>query len=163
MTRRMACSLTIDAVREQRKTVTRRHVDTWRTLTAGDELVLVERGMGIPKGGRQVLLARVRVTDVRVEPLTDVDADDLLREGITDMGVLAFSCWWAQGHGHGAAWSPEQLAGIRCRRIAWEYLTAPQATCPHPRSVNLRNSLGHVVPGWWVCQACLREWPGPSY
>lgn len=163
MTRRMACSLTIDAVREQRKTVTRRHVDTWRTLTAGDELVLVERGMGIPKGGRQVLLARVRVTDVRVEPLIDVDADDLLREGITDMGVLAFSCWWAQGHGHGAAWSPEQLAGITCRRIAWEYLTAPQATCPHPLLEPLRRADRTIVLGWWSCMHCLSELPGPSY
>lgn len=32
MSRRMSCSMTIDAVRNRTKTVTRRHVNTWRTL-----------------------------------------------------------------------------------------------------------------------------------
>lgn len=65
MARRMSCSLTIDAVRERRKTVTRRQVDTWTTLKAGDCLTLIEKGMGLPKGAKQVVLAEVEVTGRR--------------------------------------------------------------------------------------------------
>lgn len=50
MPRRMSCSMTVDAVRDRSKTVTRRHVDTWRDLKPGDRLVLIEKGMGLPKG-----------------------------------------------------------------------------------------------------------------
>lgn len=82
MPRRMSCSLTIDAVKERRKTVTRRHVDTWQTLKAGDRLTLIEKGMGLRKGEHQVVLAEVEVVDVAVEPVDDVDAADVEREGL---------------------------------------------------------------------------------
>lgn len=41
MTRRMSVSMTLDAVRDRTKTVTRRHVDTWQNL--GHPLGLVCR------------------------------------------------------------------------------------------------------------------------
>ena len=48
MPRRMSCSMTVPAVRDRTKTVTRRHVDTWRDLAPGDRVVLIEKGMGLP-------------------------------------------------------------------------------------------------------------------
>lgn len=72
MPRRMSCSMTIDAVRDRTKEVTRRHPDTWATLAPGDTLTLIEKGMGLPKGAKQVVLAEVEVVDVRLEPISDV-------------------------------------------------------------------------------------------
>lgn len=68
----MSCSMTIDAVRARTKTVTRRHIDTWRNLRAGDRLTLIEKGMGLAKGERQVVLAEVEI----VERLTAAARDD---------------------------------------------------------------------------------------
>lgn len=69
MSRRMSVSLTLDAVRDRSKTVTRRHVDTWKQLQAGDRLTLIEKGMGLPKGSKQVVVDEVEVVAVDVETL----------------------------------------------------------------------------------------------
>lgn len=124
MPRRMSCSMTVDAVRERRKTVTRRHVDTWTTLEPGDRLTLIEKGMGLARGERQVVLAEVEVIDVRVELLTEVwrEPDAMEREGIDDMSPNLFAYWWAKSHGHRHARTPDDLANIVCRRIEWRYL-----------------------------------------
>lgn len=45
MPRRMSVSMTLDAVRNRTKTVTRRHVDTWKTLQPGERL-LARQGWG---------------------------------------------------------------------------------------------------------------------
>jgi hypothetical protein len=129
--KRMACSLTIDAVRERRKTVTRRHVDTWKTLAAGDRLLLIEKGMGLPAGSHQVVLAEVEIIDVRVEPLIrlwksrEYGDDELEREGIDTMSPNLFAYWWAESHGYGkinvTLRCPADLAPIMCRRIEWRY------------------------------------------
>ena len=85
MPRRMSCSMTIDAVRDRSKTVTRRHVNTWTTLTPGDRLVLIEKGMGLPKGATQVILAEVEIVSVRVESILKVDQAEVEREGMAGM------------------------------------------------------------------------------
>ena len=54
--RYMSFMLTKRQFKERTKTVTRRHVDTWQTLKPGDRLTLIEKGMGLPKGARQVVL-----------------------------------------------------------------------------------------------------------
>lgn len=120
----MSCSMTIDAVRERRKTVTRRHVDTWRNLKPGDRLTLIEKGMGLPKGARQVVLAEVEVVDVRVEQLVEVwrEHGALEREGIDDMSPNLFAYWWARNHGYRDRRTPADLEPILCRRIEWRYL-----------------------------------------
>ena len=64
MPRRMSCSITVDAVRARTKTVTRRHASTWATLKPGDRLTLIEKGMGLKRGEKQVVLAEVEVEDV---------------------------------------------------------------------------------------------------
>ena len=120
----MSVSMTLEAVRDRRKTVTRRHVDTWKTLEVGDRLTLIEKGMGLPKGATQVVVAEVEVVDVRVEGLVDVwdEAGALAAEGIDGMSPNRFAYWWAEGHGYRGATCPEDLASIDCRRIEWRYL-----------------------------------------
>lgn len=129
MSRRMSVSMTLDAVRNRTKTVTRRHVDTWRHLAAGDRLTLVEKGMGLPKGARQVAVAEVEVIDVRVEPLGLVDEAEVAAEGFAGGDPGLWRCWWASSHGYGIPAGmddPAEVLGwvddIECRRIEWRYL-----------------------------------------
>jgi hypothetical protein len=56
------------------KTVTRR-ID-WRKLKVGDVLCGVEKGQGLPRGGKVVRLGPIKVTEVRREPLRRM-LDDL--------------------------------------------------------------------------------------
>jgi hypothetical protein len=125
MSRRMSCSMTIDAVRSQTKTVTRRHVDTWKNLTVGDRLTLIEKGMGLPKGASQVVICEVEIVNVRVERLGRITADDVVREGLSEMTELEFMEFWAKGHGYGSP-SYTVLRSIPCRRIEWRYLAHPE-------------------------------------
>lgn len=132
MPRRMSCSMTVDAVRARTKTVTRRHVDTWGTLAPGDTLVLIEKGMGLPKGARQVVLATVEVVDVRVERLTLVNEHEITVEGFDpdEWTPEAWCWWWATGHGYrfpthtpaSTANVDSWLGSIRVRRIEWRYV-----------------------------------------
>lgn len=95
MSRRMSCSMTIDAVRDRTKTVTRRHVDTWTTLKPGDRLTLIEKGMGLPKDAKQVVLAEVEIVDVRVEFLRELvyEFNGCTAEGFPDYLLAScFSC-----------------------------------------------------------------------
>lgn len=125
----MSVSLTLDAVRARRKTVTRRRADTWTTLAAGDHLTLIEKGMGLPKGARQVVVAEVEVVDVRTEPLGLVDADEVALEGFPDDDPSLWRAWWASEHGYGIPAGiddPDDVLAwvdtIEVRRIEWRYL-----------------------------------------
>lgn len=114
MPRRMSCSMTIDAVRDRTKNVTRRHPDTWQRLAPGDRLTLIEKGMGLPKGAKQVVLADVEVVDVREEPISDVlrEPSATAAEGSPDMSPEEFVAFWRRSHG----------GADTCRRIEWRYL-----------------------------------------
>lgn len=125
MPRRMSCSMTVDAVRAHTKTVTRRHVDTWRTLKPGDRLTLIEKGMGLPKGTRQVVLAEVEIVDVRVEPIRSVTLDDVAAEGFAGWTVGEFRTFWLRGHGYPV--NAETEFHAPCRRIEWRYLDVAAA------------------------------------
>lgn len=121
MSRRMSCSMTIAAVRARTKTVTRRHVDTWTHRQPGDRLTLIEKGMGLPKGARQVVLAEVEVVDVRVEPLNRIGhegAAGTAAEGLPTMTPEQFAAFWLEAHGY--RWPT--TATQQCRRIEWRYL-----------------------------------------
>lgn len=119
MSRRMSCSLTIDAVRNRTKTVTRRHVDTWQTLNAGDRLTLVEKAMGLPKGARQVVLAEVEIVNVGTLPLSGLIPSEIVAEGFSlDVWTVGAWCdWWKLSHGYNRDDDPI------VRRIEWRYLT----------------------------------------
>ncbi len=125
----MSCSMTVDAVRARTKTVTRRHADTWTTLKAGDRLTLIEKGMGLAKGQKQVVLAEVEVVDVRVEPIRLMTSDvrygrqETRLEGLPEMTPDEFVAFWLKNHGHGDGLDEDGLPlRIQCRRIQWRYL-----------------------------------------
>ena len=123
MPRRMSVSLTLDAVRARTKTVTRRHPDTWQTLHPGDRLTLIEKGMGLPKGARQVVVAEVEVVDVRVEPIGMVSADEVTREGFGDLlSPWEFIRFWCESHHMPAPLHHWDSLEVLCRRIEWRYL-----------------------------------------
>ena len=127
MSRRMSCSMTVDAVRSRQKTVTRRHVDTWKTLKPGDRLTLIEKGMGLAKGERQVVLADVEVVSVRVEPITLLSSDirygrqEVTLEGFPDADPVEWVWWWSKSHGTLPACDTPPRS-VLCRRIEWRYL-----------------------------------------
>lgn len=133
--RRMSVALTLDAVRARTKTVTRRRSDTWHTLRPGDRLALIEKGMGLPKGATQVIVAEVEVVDVRVEPLASIGWGDIKAEGLWDRASAPmhaartddafptpkqwFVAFWLAGHGYPADADPRL---VPVRRIEWRYL-----------------------------------------
>jgi len=116
----MSCSMTVEAVRDESKTVTRRHVDTWKTLKQGDRLTLIEKGMGLPKGSKQVVLAEVEIVMVSVETLRAVNEAECRREGLPEMSPEEFRLFWAVSHGY--ARPKTGLWNVPCRRIQWRYL-----------------------------------------
>lgn len=126
----MSCSMTVDAVRDHTKTVTRRHVDTWRNLKAGDQLTLIEKGMGLPKGAKQVVLAEVEIVSVRVEAIglvrhcfADFDCHlEVAREGMRHLSPSEFITMWLRGHGYSARVNDARRGDTPCRRIEWRYL-----------------------------------------
>ncbi len=113
--------MTIDAVRDRSKTVTRRNVDTWKNLQPGDRLTLIEKGMGLPKGAKQVVLAEVEIVGVSVQRLERVlyEIGATQREGLPDMSPAEFIRFWMAGHGYRSTLDPHD---VPCRRIEWRYL-----------------------------------------
>jgi len=131
MTRRMSCSMTVPAVRARTKTVTRRHVDTWKNLKVGDRLTLIEKGMGLPKGAHQVVLAEVEIIDVRVEVLALVVLDgELGREGLPHLSGAEFVDMWVRGHGYASVTDGLARLSLPCRRIEWRFLDDQEGTTP---------------------------------
>lgn len=125
--RRMSCALTIPQVVARTKTVTRRAVDTWVTLSVGDELALIEKGMGLPKGSQQVILAHVVVTSVRVEPIGLLASDvrygrqEVALEGFAGYDPAAWAEWWCQSHHVDWVDDQDRWGRALCRRIEWRY------------------------------------------
>ena len=117
--KRMAFSLTIEAIEKQTKTVTRRPAETWRTLKVGDRLVAVDKVMGLKKGQSPRILGVIRVTDVRVEPLLLITPEDCIREGFPDKTPAQF-VWMLADH-YGLAIGTAEDMDVR--RIEFEYLT----------------------------------------
>lgn len=94
MPRLMSVALTEQAVRERRKTVTRRL--GWVGLVhPGDRLTLSPKVMGRRKGEPLVRICDVDVTDVRRERLDAITAEDVAREGFpgwTPAQFVEFFC-----------------------------------------------------------------------
>ena len=153
MTRRMSCAMTVDAVRDRTKTVTRRHVDTWKTLKPGDRLTLIEKGMGLAKGEKQVVLAEVEVVSVRLEPIWLMTSDvrygrqECAIEGFPEMTPEQFVGFWLKGHGyHGSCRDADGMPyHIECHRIERRYLNnAHQCDQDHCCRSCGRHSMPHV-------------------
>lgn len=128
----MACSLTIDQVRDRTKTETRRTTWTWVGLKPGDRLTLIEKGMGLKKGQKQVVLAEVEVISNDRVHLRDIDEAGCAAEGFPHMTPDEFVAFWLKSHdlfiGSLMALKPSGAppwpvsAEVYCRRIRWRYL-----------------------------------------
>lgn len=123
MSRLMSVTLTEAAVRERRKTVTRRL--GWAFLQPGDRLTLCRKVMGRRrKDGTVEPLVRicdVEVVSARREQLDAITDDDVAREGfggrLTAAGFVAFFC-------HEMKCQPD----TEVNRIEWRYLDSPEAS-----------------------------------
>lgn len=86
--RRMSFSMTEEALLAGRKTVTRRL--GWKNLKPGDQLLAVDKAMGLKKGEKSRVLGTVTVVAVRRERLDAIDNEDVLREGFRGMAAHEF-------------------------------------------------------------------------
>jgi len=105
--------MTVDQVLAHTKTETRRQPTTWSTLRPGDQLTLVEKGMGLKKGEQQRVLADVEVVRNQLADLWDMTPADVTAEGFPDLTVEAFIEWWLIAH---------QTGDTAVRVIKWRYL-----------------------------------------
>lgn len=88
MPRLMSVAFTEDAVRERRKTVTRRN--GWKFLRAGDRLTLCRKVMGRKPDEPLVRIVDVQVVSVRREPLDAITPEEVAREGFPGMSPTEF-------------------------------------------------------------------------
>lgn len=118
MARLMSVALTEDAVRERRKTVTRRL--GWKFLKPGDRLTLCRKVMGRKKGEPLVRIAEVEVVSVRREMLMNISTKDVQREGFppgaTWLDFVHFFCE------HMKCSPSEEVT-----RIEWRYLDGEES------------------------------------
>lgn len=126
MSRLMSVALTEQAVRDRRKTVTRRL--GWKHLKPGDQLTLCRKVMGRKRADGTVdplvRIAEVEIIDVRREPLNAITDDDVAREGFND------PAWQADPWGPAGCFVAFFCQHMRCdpedwvTRIEWRYLEA---------------------------------------
>jgi len=107
----MAFSKTIAQVRNRTKTVTRRNINTWKTLKPGDILRAVEKAQGLKKGAKVRPLATIRVVSVREERLFCINEEEVAREGFPRLTPTTFIAQFFNGD-----W------GQLVRRIEFEYV-----------------------------------------
>lgn len=88
MSRLMSVAFTEQAVRDRTKTITRRK--GWLFLTPGDRLTLCRKVMGRKPGEPLIRIADVEVVSVRREPLGQITAEDVAREGFPGMSPDEF-------------------------------------------------------------------------
>lgn len=92
--RRMSFALTERQLLAGRKTVTRRM--GWWTLKPGEELMAVQKCMGLKKGQKQKPLAVLRVTAVTPSPVSAVDDREATLEGFPHMTGPEFVRWFCK-------------------------------------------------------------------
>lgn len=90
MARLMSVALTETAVRDRRKTVTRRA--GWSFLRPGDQLELCRKVMGRRRGEPLERICMVEVVDVRRERLSAITASDVTAEGFTPAELAPYAC-----------------------------------------------------------------------
>lgn len=122
MPRLMSVAFTEAAVRERRKTVTRRK--GWQFLKPGDRLTLCRKVMGRKKDEPVVRVAEVEVVSVRREHLHTMTLDptygarEVELEGCTPMSPEDFVY-------HYFEWKQKIPRNTEITRIEWRYLDAP--------------------------------------
>jgi hypothetical protein len=102
MPRMISFSMTTPQFIAGTKDVTRRM--GWLMLKPGDELVAVEKAMGLGKGGKVNRLGLIRVLDTRREKLSHIEnypkygIYEVAREGFPDMTAAEFIHFFCEGH-----------------------------------------------------------------
>ncbi len=86
--RNISCSLTLRQIRNGTKTETRRL--GWKHAVVGMELQFCDKCMGLKKGQKPRQIRKVRLTEVRREPLDAIDQEGVNREGFPDMTPAHF-------------------------------------------------------------------------
>ena len=123
MSRLMSVAFTEDAVRERRKTVTRRQ--GWQFVKPGDTITLCRKVMGRKKGEPLVRLAEVEVVSARRESLSLL-RDDLVGYGQREVEREGFP---GMTPGEFIRRFFVDAQGIRedefVTRIEWRYLDSP--------------------------------------
>lgn len=150
MPRLMSFSKTVEQVYDRTKCVTRR-LGTWRKLKPGTILQAVEKGQGIPKGGKVQRICLIRVLDVRFELLQEVQRCNPDLEGFPHMTAREFTRLLFD-----VPLEPDPLAHIlvtgsaaRITRIAFEYVDEKHERIPGQHSaeaaINGDNYIGEGV------------------
>jgi hypothetical protein len=119
MPRNMSFMLTTEQIRKQTKTVTRRL--GWKFLKPGTILNACEKCMGLKKGEKIKKLGRIRVIDVRTEPLCAITKDEVIKEGFPEMARPDFIMMFVNHYKDLATDAP-------VTRIEFEYLDPPTAS-----------------------------------
>lgn len=113
MARNMSFMLTEQQIRARAKTVTRRL--GWHFLQAGQEVKAVRKGMGLKKGEKVEVLARLRVVSVRRELLSSITQADVDKEGFPHLNTLQFIAMFMKHMG-------QRRGDPLVTRIEFEYL-----------------------------------------
>ncbi|MFI5614980.1 hypothetical protein [Amycolatopsis sp. NPDC051903] len=131
MPRLMSVAFTEDAVRCHTKTVTRRK--GLQNLRVGERITLCRKVMGRKRGEPLIRITDVEVVSVRREPLEQITAEDVAREGFPGMPPEEFIRRFfvdAQGI------QPSDPV----TRIEWAYVDAPAEQL----SLDLPNPAEHL-------------------
>lgn len=162
MPRLMSVALTEDAVRERRKTVTRRL--GWAAAEPGMPLTLVRKAMGrsrrLPDKTKVVeplvVVAHVVVVSTRWERLDAITDADVLREGFSHADLADY---WHDGS-LGCAFVRFFTEHMRCtpatevNRIEWEYVPVCDSCGQHvvvtTDEVSVNGGWGREVRSAWV-------------
>lgn len=133
--RRISYSLTTPQFRARTKDVTRRL--GWGDLEAGEQLMGIEKGMGLRKGERQVELGAVEVISVRAEPLDAITPEEVVREGFPEMTPAQFVAMFCQ---HNRC-TPSTVIN----RIEYRYLEGPMGK-PAAPPLKWPGGKGRLLP-----------------
>lgn len=114
--RNMSFSHTKEQIRNRTKTVTRRHVDTWKHLKVGDRLQAVEQVQGLKKGEHPVKLAVIEVVSISTPTLGSIS--------LLDVGLEGFPGWSCQDFVEFFIRQFPYTAGKQVRRIEFKYIEA---------------------------------------
>lgn len=113
--RRMSFSMTTDQIRRQEKTVTRRI--GWTDLRQGDRFVGIEKGQGLKKGEKQIVIAPLLecISNMRLM-IYEIDQGDCIREGFPDLTPDKFIAMFCKAN----RVKPTDV----CQRIEFKYVDA---------------------------------------